>query len=315
MAGTFQGGLIAGAVLGVAVTAAAFLLQGPRSSAALPPPAPILAAADNPAVLRAEIRRLASKVDELEQAHPASSPPAPTPEKPAAKPISPELAERFDKLVAGGLAGLRGPEFGETKDAVKAGGKSAIEFLSTRLRTSTSATERFLAGALLEAAGDADAVPALASVLKTEKDDMVRRMASHAIAVLGSPAAEGPLREASTGDADWGVRVNSAYGLAKLGQDDGLRILREAYESPNTPAEYRLPVLGGLSDVAAPSTAPLFRKILSDTKDVSYLLMSIGALEKMKDTGSLPALQQISTSSLPDMVKQAAAKAVESIRK
>jgi hypothetical protein len=305
--------MIAGAVLGVAAAAAVFLLQGPRPSASLPPPAPILAPADSPAVLRAEIQRLASKVDELERARLAAAPPAPapTPEKPA----SPELAERFDKLVAGGLAGLRGPEFGEAKDAVKAGGKSAIEFLSTRLRTSSSATERFLAGALLEAAGDADAVPALASVLKTEKDDMVRRMASHAIAVLGSPAAEGPLREASAGDADWGVRVNSAYGLAKLGQDDGLRILREAYESPSTPAEYRLPVLGGLADVAAPSTAPLFRKILSDTKDVSYLLMSIGALEKMKDTSSLPALQQISTSSLPDMVKQAAAKAVESIRK
>jgi len=304
--------MIAGAVLGVAATAAIFLLQGTRPSATLPPPAPIPASADNPALLRAEIQRLSSKVDELEQARPAS---APAPVKPAAKPTSPELAERFDKLVAGGLAGLRGPEFGETKDAVKAGGKPAIEFLSAKLLTSTSATERFLAGALLEAAGDADAVPALASVLKAEKDDMVRRMASHAIAVLGSPAAEGPLREASTGDADWGVRVNSAYGLAKLGQDDGLRILREAYESPNTPAEYRLPVLGGLADVAAPSTAPLFRKILSDTKDVSYLLVSIGALEKMKDTGALPALQQIATSSLPDMVKQAAAKAVESIRK
>ena len=312
MAGTFQGGMIAGAVLGVAATAAVFLLQGTRPAASLPPPAPMLAPADNPDLLRAEIRRLTSKVDELERA-PAS--PAPAPEKPAATPASPELAERFDKLVAGGLAGLRGPEFGEAKDAVKAGGKSAIEFLSTRLRTSTSATERFLAGALLEAAGDAEAVPALASVLKTEKDDMVRRMVSHAIAVLGSAAAEGPLREAATGDADWGVRVNSAYGLAKLGQDDGLRILREAYESTSTPAEYRLPVLGGLADVAAPSTAPLFRKILSDTKDVSYLLMSIGALEKMKDTEALPALQQISTSSLPDMVKQAAAKAVESIRK
>jgi HEAT repeat protein len=260
---------------------------------------------------------MALRVEELEQARSAAPAPVPppSPEKPTAKAAAPELGERFEKLVSGGLASLRGPEFGEAKDAVKAAGKAGIEFLANKLRTSSSATERFLAGALLEAAGDADAVPALASVLKSDKDDMVRRMASHAIAVLGSPAAESPLREASTGDSDWGVRVNSAYGLAKLGQDDGLKMLREAYESPSTPAEYRIPILGGLADVAAPSTAPLFRKILSDTKDVSYLLVSIGALEKMKDVEAIPALQQVVQSSLPEMVKQAAGKAIESIRK
>ena len=244
-----------------------------------------------------------------------SAPAAPAPEKPAEKPAAPAVSELFEKLSAAGLAGMRSPKFAETLDAVKAAGKPAAEFLMKALRTSTSATERFLAGALLEGAGDADAVPALADVLKSDKDDVVRRMASHAIAVLGSPAAEGPLRAASTEDADWGVRVNSAYGLAKLGKDDGLRILRDAYESPDTPAEYRLPVLGGLADVAAPSTAPLFRKILTDTKDVSYLLTSIHALEKMKDTEALPALEQIQGSPLPDMVKQAAAKAADAIRK
>ncbi len=309
MGGTFRSGLLAGAILGASVTAAIFLIAGPRPAPLSPVPVSRVPSAESPAPLRPDVPRSAPKSDEREPA-PASTP-VPAPEKPAA----PELGERFEKLAAGGLASLRGPEFGETKDAVKAAGKSGIEFLSNRLRTSASATERFLAGALLEAAGDADAVPALASGLKSDKDDMVRRMASHAIAVLGSPAAEAPLREASTGDADWGVRVNSAYGLAKLGQDDGLKMLREAYESPGTPAEYRIPILGGLADVAAPSTAPLFRKILTDTKDMSYLLMSIGALEKMKDVGALPALQQVLQSTSPDMVKQAAAKAIESIKK
>ncbi len=309
MAGSFRGSLLAGAILGASVTAAIFLVAGPRPVPLPPVPVPRMLPAETPTPLRPEVQRPVSKADEQKQA--PSPTPAPAPEKPAA----PELGERFEKLVEGGLASLRGPEFGELKDAVKAAGKSGIDFLANRLRTSSSATERFLAGALLEAAGDVDAVPALASVLKSDKDDMVRRMASHAIAVLGSPAAEDPLREASTRDSDWGVRVNSAYGLAKLGQDDGLKMLREAYESTSTPPEYRLPVLGGLAGVAAPSTAPLFRKILTDTKDVSYLLMSIGALEKMKDAGALAALQQVVQSSSPEMVKQAAAKAIESIKK
>ena len=183
------------------------------------------------------------------------------------------------------------------------------------LRTSASATERFLAAALLEGTADAAAVPALAEALKGDKDDIVRRMASHALAVLVAPAAEAPLRAAATGDADWGVRLNSAYGLAKLNHEDGLRILQQGYESPDTPAEYRPGILGGLADVAAPSTAPLFRRILGDTKDATYLLIAIHAVEKMKDAGSLPALQQLAQSSQPDLVKQAATKAIEAIGK
>jgi HEAT repeat protein len=266
---------------------------------------------ESPAPVPPDVQRAAPKADERD---PVASP-TPAAEKPTPKAATTDLSGRFEKLVAGGLSSMRGPEFGKFNDAIKASGKDGVDFLANRLRTSTNATERFLAGALLEAAGDADAVPALASVLKSDKDDMVRRMASHAIAVLGSPAAESPLRDASTGDSDWGVRVNSAYGLAKLGQDDGLKMLREAYESASTPPEYRLPILGGLADVAAPSTAPLFRKILTDTKDVSYLLMSIGALEKMKDAGAIPALEQVVQSSSPEMVKQAAAKAIDSIKK
>jgi len=43
--------------------------------------------------------------------------------------------------------------------------------------------------------------------------------------------------------------------------------------------------------------------------------MSIHALEKMKDAQSVPALQQVANSTQPDMVKQAAAKAIEAIGK
>lgn len=313
---SFRSGMISGIVIGAALTAFAFLIA--RREPAPPPVIPPRAVApekptDSGAVLE-EKQRLEKKIEELQKAAAAKSeekkPAADDKAKPAA-----DLQGLFAKLSESGLAAFRTPKFGETLDAVKAQGKPAIDYLANILKTSKSATERFMAAALLEGAGDAGGVDALAGVLKNDSDDMVRRMASHALAVLGAPAGEAPLRDATVNDSDWGVRANSAYGLAKLGKDDGLKLLREFYESPSTPPEYRLPVLGGLADVANPSTAPLFRKILTDTKDASYLLLSIGALEKMKDAESLPALQAIADSTQPEMIKQAAAKAVAAIGK
>lgn len=313
---TFQSGLIAGVVAGAAVTGLAFLLSRSAPPPASERPPAASAPSEREARLEAENKALTKRIEALEKPAPAPAPAAPPEEKPKTDAAVPaKLGDLFGKLTESGLAGFRSPKFGEMLEAVKKEGKPALDFLANVLKTSTSATERFFAGALMEGAGDAAAIPALAEALKNDKDDMVRRMVSHAIAVLGTPAAEGPLKGAATGDSDWGVRVNSAYGLAKLQNDEGLRMLREAYESADTPAEYRLPILGGLADVAAPSTAPLFRKILADTKDVSYLLASIGALEKMKDTASLPALEQLAASAPSDIVKQAAAKAVDAIRK
>src|SRR5436190_4605209 len=313
---TFRSGLFAGFIAGAAVTGLAFLLIRP----APPPPVDRPAAggswSEGEARLQEENKALARRIGALEKPAPAAAPAAAAEEKPKVDAAaSPKIGELFGKLTESGLAGFRSPKYGELLEAVKKEGKAAIDFLSNVLRTSTSATERFFAGALMEGAGDASAIPALADALMNDKDDMVRRMVSHAIAVLGTPAAEVPLKGAATGDSDWGVRVNSAYGLAKLQNDEGLRMLREAYESPDTPAEYRLPILGGLADVAAPSTAPLCRKILADTKDASYLLASIAALEKMKDTASLPALEQLAASASSEMIKQAAAKAIDAIRK
>lgn len=312
-----RNGFLSGVIVGVASMGLVALLLKPRSgpeTLAAPrtpnPPEPS-------AALREENRILRQKLAEVEQAHPSAAPPALKEEKRTkteAKP-GPELRGLFTKLAEAGLSGFRSPAFAEALEAVKASGKPAIEYLANVLRTSASATDRFLAAALMEGAGDAAAVESLAAALKEDKDDMVRRMASHALAVLAVPAAEAPLRAAATDDADWGVRVNSAYGLAKLQKEDGLLILRTAYESADTPAEYRLAILGGLADVAAPSTAPLFRQILADTKDASYLLVSIGALEKMKDAESIPALQRMISGTQPDMVKQAAAKAIDAIRR
>lgn len=317
MDSSFKNGILVGAVAGAAAMGiGVLLLMPPSRTVELPLALPVSVPTDLDTQLREENRKLAKQVQELEKvAARATTTPAADP-KPDPQPASTvAVKDLFVQLAESGLAGVRGPKFGELLDAVKKEGRPAIDFLTNVLKTSTSATERFFAGALLEGAGDASAIPGLALALQNDKDDLVRRMASHAIAVLGTPAAEAPLRLATAGDPDWGVRVNSAYGLAKLKHDDGLKMLRDAYESPDTPAEYRMAVLGGLADVAAPSTAPLFRKILTDTKDVSYLLASIMALEKMKDAEAVPALQQLSTNAPSDIVKQAAARAVDAIRK
>lgn len=290
----FLPGLLLGFVLG----AGAVLLTRPApapgaaavSPAAVPPPAgveqPFEPAAPKPV-----------KATSVESAEPL--------------PAAPDLAPKFAALVEKGLGGLQSPEMGELMKLVKEGGKGSLAFLAERLLKGGTSQERFLAGALLEGAGDAAALPALSEALKNDPDELVRRMASHALAVIGTEGAEVPLRTAMNGDKDWGVRVNSAYGLAKLGREDGLKLLETAYTSAETPAEYRLAVLGGLADVAAPSTAPLFRRILSDTKDMSYLFMAVGALAKMKDAGSRADLERLAAAEdVPVSIREAARKAL-----
>ena len=311
----FRNGLLAGLFVGALLTVVVVAVTRPKPE---PPPMPssssplTTALLDASNALKEENRVLKERIAELEKSKP--SPPA-APAAPAAGvPAPPDFKELFADLGKQGLGAFSNPKMKDLVEAVKASGKPALDFLANVLRTSKSATERFVAAAVLEGAGDPAAVDALTFALKGDGDDMVRRMASHALAMLKTPGAESPLRAAAIDDTDWGVRVNSAYGLAKLGKDDGLRILQQSYESSETPAEYRLAILGGLADVAAPSTAPLFRRILSDTKDASYLLLSIGALEKMKDAASVPALERIAASTQPDVVKQAATKAIDAIR-
>ncbi|HXX94479.1 MAG TPA: HEAT repeat domain-containing protein [Planctomycetota bacterium] len=305
LAGFVAGALLAG--LGAALLRRAPALEAPRTSAR-PAAEPEVAPA-----LREEIHRLETEVARLRSPSPPAGAAPPAAEAP--RTLAPDFKGRFAALAESGIAAFQSPGMADLVRTVKETGRPAVDFLKEVLRTSGLSTERFLAAALLEGAADPSAAGALAETLQNDKDDMVRRMASHALAVLSVPEGELPLRGAATGDSDWGVRVNSAYGLAKLGQEDGLKLLVDAYGASTTPGEYRLAILGGLADVAAPSTAPLFRQILSDTRDAGYLLMAIQALGKMRDADSLPALQQVTTSAQPDLVKQAATRAVELIQK
>jgi HEAT repeat protein len=304
-------GFIAGAFLAAVVV----LLSRPRPE--LPAPSPGTPSAspallDAAAALKEENHLLRQKVAELEKTKaPAVAAPKPEQKTESEKPAAADLKDLFAKFVeSGGRTGGA-----EVLAAMKAQGRAGVEFMANVLKTSKASLERLLAAAFLEQSGDSAAIEPLALALKNDNDDIVRRMAARALGVLALPGGEAPLQAAVAEDPDWGVRVNSSYGLAKLGKDDGLRLLREFYESAETPAEYRLAILHGLADVAAPSTAPLFRKILADTKDASYLLSAIGALGKMKDVESIPSLEKISGSTQPDMVKQAAVQAIETIRK
>ncbi len=224
-----------------------------------------------------------------------------------------DFEAEFDELVKGGLGAYTGADFRKFIERLKEMGPEGYAFLYDLLNGSDDAATCFLAGAALEGIGDPAAIPALSDVLTEEKDFIVRRMASHAIAVLGTEEALMPLRDAMLADTDWGVRVNSAYGIAKAGGTDGLDYLQEAYLSEDTPDEYLLAILGGLADVAAPSTAPLFRKILGDTRDPTYLFIAIGALKKMKDQAALTELRRIVDSDLPESVRNAAADAIEAL--
>jgi HEAT repeat protein len=247
-------------------------------------------------------------------------PPPPPPAKvqaapePAAKPAF-DFKTSFEALAQKGLAAYGSKEIVQLADNVKASGKDGLRLVTEQLQNSTSSQERFLAAALLEKIGDPAALPALEAALKNDPDLLVRRMASHAAALIGTDAAVDVLRPAMLNDEDWGVRVNSAYGLAKLKQPDGLETLQRFYTSADTPAEYSLAILAGLADVAAPSTGPLFRKVLADTTDPGYVLIAIGALEKMKDTQALPDLQRIAASAKSDTIKQAAQRAIDNISK
>ena len=164
-----------------------------------------------------------------------------------------------------------------------------------------------MAAALLEGLKDAAAVLALAKALESDGDQLVRRMASHALAMMGSEEAVEPLRAAMTGDSDWGVRVNSAYGVAKLGGDDGRMLLETSYLSSETPAEYRLGILGGLADVGSPASLPIFRRILEDTRDSGYVFLVVNGLKKIGTPEARSDLERIAASEdLPQTIREAA---------
>jgi hypothetical protein len=309
-------GLAAGLVAGALVAKS----RAPEAPPAAPMPPPIAppppAAPEEPkpdpevATLKARVAELEAKLAakikvELEN--------APAPEKPDAATL-PDWTESFGRLAKKGLNAFTDPEFRKLLDDLRKRGAKGIEDLAAKLLRAESAGERFLAGALLEGLADPSSIPALSESLGKDEDSLVRRMASHALLTIATEAVLPALRAAMTGDKDWGVKVNAAYGVAKQGHVDGARALEEAYWSKETPAQYHAIVFGALADIAAPSSAPFFRRILAESTEIGYLLGSISALEKMKDSASVSELNRIATtSSYSQNVREAAKKAADAL--
>lgn len=215
------------------------------------------------------------------------------------------ISEKGYPAIADGTFAELAKKFGEC-------GAEACRKLEEMLLLGKTAEERGLAAYMLEALKSADSVPSLVGSLREDKDDMVRRFSSHALAMIRDDRAAPALLAAMKGDTDFGVQVNSAYGLAKAGNPDAVAWLATYCDAPDK-REYRLIVYPALADVADPSTAPLFRKILDEPAETTLLTTAIAALEKMKDYDSLPALARIIQGNASQTVKAAAEKAYATI--
>lgn len=226
------------------------------------------------------------------------------------------VRKAFDEMAKKGLLAFMSPEnkglLAEIEKGLLDAGDLAFEFLADML-ASNETVKRFLAVSLLGKLNVDKALPLYRKALFESKDDLVRRMASHALATRKIEKALPDLTKAMKEDKDWGVRANSAYGVAKMGERAGVDVLVELYRDDSRPMQERLGVLGGLADVADPSTAPLFRELLSTSKDETTLILSVSVVEKLADKASLSPLQAIIQGGGTSAVKELAKKAYNTI--
>ena len=310
-------GLAVGAIAG-ALVARSRNPETPKPVA--PPPAPPTSIAPKESATETEVATLRKRVAELEagKATPKDETPETSkdPEPEGTPDEAADLATAFDDLVGHGLGGYKGSDFNKLVQRLLKDKPKALQLLADRLLNGATANERFFAAALMEEINDPAAIPALAQSLQNEREFLSRRMTSHALAMIGTEGGLAALRKAMAEDKDWGVRMNSAYGVAKQGQEDGQRALESYWTSPTSTGEEKLVALFVLADIAAPSSAPIFRKILSESSEATQLIQAIGALEKMKDAAAAADLVRIAGDSrYPSKVREAAKKAADSLAK
>lgn len=310
-------GLIAGAL--VAKSRAPGPVPNPHQA---PPPPPAPKAPEQPkpdpevATLKARVADLEAKLAAKIKVETAPEPEAAPPDAAPKAAEADNWIEKFEDLIGQGFTAYGGEDFNKLVERLKKAGPKALKELEDRLLHGATANERFFAAALLEGIGDPAAIPALTQSLQKEKEWLARRMSSHALAIIGTEGALAPLRTAMAEDKDWGVRINSAYGVAKQGQADGQKVLEGFYTSATSSGEEKMVSLFVLADLAAPSSAPIFRKILSESAEATNLLVAIGAVQKMKDSMSLGDLNRIaSDAKYPSKVREAAKKAADELSK
>lgn len=283
-------------------------------------PAEIEEAKKRIAELTADLARVREEAAVARAATPKTAPPEPEPEPS----IGPEDRKRslgaaqkaFREIAAKGQLAVYSPENAAVVKQLVidllVAGDLAYPFLEEAL-DGTDSAERFLAVALLDDLDMEKALPILAKALHESPDDWVRRMASHSLATKEVREALPDLLRAMQEDKDWGVQANSAYGAAKMGEKSGLDALLGFYKDTSHSEQERAGVLGGIADIADPSTAPLFRDALSTSRDDTTLILAIMAVEKMKDQASLGALQALIQGNASGIVKTPAKKAYNTI--
>jgi RNA polymerase sigma-70 factor (ECF subfamily) len=256
-----------------------------------------------------EIALLKTENDHLKHDLAARPAAAETPQKPSLE----KALQDFAGLVsAKGFQAMADGDFAKLAKTFGEWGAEAAKKLGEMLLTGKTPEERGLSAYMLEALKSPEGLSALEQSLREDKDDMVRRFSSHALAMIRDPSSVPTLLEAMKSDSDFGVQINSAYGLAKGGNQEAIQWLMSYCESQDR-KEYRLIVYPALADIADPSTAPLFRKLLEDPADISVLASAISALEKMKDQAALPALARLMQGNATESIKAAAQKAYVAI--
>lgn len=269
-------------------------------------------------VLKSTRKELEEAKAELAKRDAAAAATPPTPTAPPSK--SQEAArdasrKAIEDLVAKGVFAFMSPENHAVAEQlgkdIAAAGDLGVALLEEMLDSNDS-SKRFLAVSYLSYVDQEKALPLFRKALVDGRDDLVRRMASHTLATQKVEKGLPDLQRAMKEDKDWGVRVNSAYGVAKMGGAGGVEAMTACYQDASHSEAERQAVLGGIADVADPSSAPLFRELLGSSKDDTTILLSISAVEKMKDKASLGALQAIAQNG-SNLVKEQAKKAYNTI--
>lgn len=269
----------------------------------------------------AQMQAREEELAEREQAL-AAAPDAPAEETPTAaekdtktKKLPPaEVQALFEKLAPAGLFAMQNEDMARLVKALRALGDEGVDMATEWLLTADSPNARFVAAATLEGLADERSVTALSQALAEDESMLVRRMAAHAIALSGFESGADALRKAADNDADWGVKANSLYGLGKQGDLASVDRLEELYGSEQTPAQYRQGLLGGLADIASPQSAPLFRRLLTNSEDLAQLNLALMAVQKLADSSFLPDLDAvINNQSLDETVREGARKVYNDI--
>lgn len=225
-----------------------------------------------------------------------------------------EVKALFEKLAPTGLFAMQSKDMARLIKALRAFGEEGVDMATEWLLTADSPNARFVAAATLEGLADERSVPALSQALAEDESMLVRRMAAHALALGGFESGADALRKAAENDADWGVKANSLYGLGKQGDLASVDRLEELYGSEQTPAQYRMGLLGGLADIASPRSSPLFHHLLTNSEDLSELNLALMAVQKLADSSFLPDLDAvINNQSLDGTIREGARKVYNDI--